>query len=512
MNTPKPTVPSRPDPKILEAIFRRAMEMVETGKLDAAVSEFKTLLTLVPDQAAVHFNLGNALRRLGRNEEAAACFRRSLDLEPDDPQAHYNLGNALTALGRIEEATACLERATRIAPTFADAHFNLGGLLLSSGDHAAAAQRFRTVIELKENHFSAHLQLGRALIFDRHGKQAIPVLRSALAMAPDNADACIALGNAFFEIDRFDDAVVAYRKAIDLEDDNPDYLYNLGNAYYRQSRLEEAVGIFQRAAQLAPANAAIFFNLGNAYHRMGMMQRAADCFLKASELDSTNEEAAHMLAAMTGRTTTSAPKAWVRRLFDQYSDRFEQHLTEDLGYAAPEQLADALKSVTGPSPVFSHALDLGCGTGLSGLPFRAMTRRLTGIDLSENMVAAARKKQVYDDLRVDGIIEFLSATTKRYDLVIATDVLIYLGAADALFGLIGRQTSKDAAMVLSIEATTDADYVLRSTGRYAHSDSYIHRLARGNGFAVRSCLPARIRKEAGHWIMGSLFVLKKEAI
>jgi predicted TPR repeat methyltransferase len=216
----------------------------------------------------------------------------------------------------------------------------------------------------------------------------------------------------------------------------------------------------QRSLDLEPDDPQAHYNLGNALTALGRIEEATICLERATRIAPT--------------------------------------------------FADALKSMAGRPPAFTHALDLGCGTGLSGLPFRTMTRRLTGIDLSENMVAAARKKQVYDDLRVDGVIEFLSATAERYDLVIATDVLIYIGALDELFGLIGRRTLEDAVIVLSTEVTTEANYVLRSSGRYAHRDSYIRRLAGESGFATCLCLPARIRKEAGLWIMGSLFILKKK--
>lgn len=500
-----------PDPQILESLFHRAMQLVKNGQLEAAVAEFKKLRTLIPDQAAIHFNLGNALRGMGRNEEAATCFQCAIDLAPEDPQAHFNLGNTLAALERVDNAIISLERAATIAPTFAAAQFNLGNLLLDSGEHLSAANRFHAVIKLIPGHFRAHLNLGRALKLAGDDKQAVAVLCAAFPLTPEHADDWVDLGNTLFELYRFDDAGCAYQKAVDMSGENAHYLYNLGNAYYRQQRYNEAADILRRAAELAPTHSAIFYNLGNTYQQMGKLDLAVDCFRKTCLLDPQNEEAAHMLAAMSGQTTRSAPKAWIRRLFDQYSDRFDQHIVEDLGYTVPEQLADALKDATGPSAIFQNALDLGCGTGISGLAFRAITRRLVGIDLSPKMVAAARGKNIYNHLQKCGIIEYLTATAETFDLVIATDVLIYIGEATELFDWIGRRTLNAACFVLSTESATEADYVLRPTGRYAHSNEYIRRLAGQSGFGIRMCQPARIRKEKGQWIMGSLFVLQKQA-
>ena len=56
-----------------------------------------------PDAA---FNLGNALRRLGRAREAAACFRLAADSRPGYADALNNLGNANKELGDFAAAMA----------------------------------------------------------------------------------------------------------------------------------------------------------------------------------------------------------------------------------------------------------------------------------------------------------------------------------------------------------------------------------------------------------------------
>jgi Tfp pilus assembly protein PilF len=49
----------------------------------------------LPDEAPLHFNLGLALMRQGKNAEAIAELRRALDLDPDMEPARA----ALRALG-----------------------------------------------------------------------------------------------------------------------------------------------------------------------------------------------------------------------------------------------------------------------------------------------------------------------------------------------------------------------------------------------------------------------------
>jgi len=50
------------------------------------------------------FDLGSALVEAGRLDDAIAQFRRIIEAEPGDRQAHHALGVALFKQGRVDEA------------------------------------------------------------------------------------------------------------------------------------------------------------------------------------------------------------------------------------------------------------------------------------------------------------------------------------------------------------------------------------------------------------------------
>ncbi|OWK23826.1 hypothetical protein AJ87_30525 [Rhizobium yanglingense] len=56
---------------------------------------------------------------------------------------------------------------------------------------------------------------------------------------------------------------------------------------------------------------------------------------------------------------------------------------------------------------FKRLLDLGCGTGLTGGTLRDLCEEMTGIDISENMVEIAHKKEIYETLFVAEVEDFL---------------------------------------------------------------------------------------------------------
>lgn len=89
--------------------------------------------------------------------------------------------------------------------------------------------------------------------------------------------------------------------------------------------------------------------------------------------------------------------AETRALYDDWSETYEAEIGEN-GYATPGRCAAALarfmEDKTAP------VLDFGCGTGLSGVALaEAGFKHLDGVDISAEMIAQARPKGVYRNLR-----------------------------------------------------------------------------------------------------------------
>ena len=63
-----------------------------------------------PQSAAVHANLGDLLRELGRFDEAAASYRRASSLNPDLTHVYQHLAAVLKNCGKLDEATEVLRQ------------------------------------------------------------------------------------------------------------------------------------------------------------------------------------------------------------------------------------------------------------------------------------------------------------------------------------------------------------------------------------------------------------------
>src|SRR5690606_29734993 len=117
----------------------------------------------------------------------------------------------------------------------------------------------------------------------------------------------------------------------------------------------------------------------------------------------------------------------------------------------PELLWEAVEPLIGDRTGELNVLDLGCGTGLTGAAFRAVAGRLVGVDLSPRMLGYAQQRGVYDELQQCDLVEFLQSTDERFDLIVAADVLIYLGDLVRAFEEIGRVLRPGGHWVASAE-------------------------------------------------------------
>ena len=201
----------------------------------------------------------------------------------------------------------------------------------------------------------------------------------------------------------------------------------------------------------------------------------------------------------------TAPRRLITELFDEYADRFDEHLVGKLRYRAPDLLFDAIVRL-GPSRKLD-ILDLGCGTGLLGARFHPLARTLTGIDLSPSMLKVARQRRIYDDLVCGELTEFLQAQTDNFDLAVATDVFLYLGDLSAVFQGVRGALRDGGLFGFSVEISPAQDFMLRPNRHYAHSDGYLRKLAAEHGFVLQTIESQVIRQDDGNDVVGYLVIL-----
>ena len=119
------------------------------------------------------------------------------------------------------------------------------------------------------------------------------------------------------------------------------------------------------------------------------------------------------------------------------------------------------------------------------------------------MVRQARARGPYDRVEQGDVVQHLAAATRRYDLVVAADVFIYVGALERVFAEAARVMEAGGLFCFSVEAAgEDEDFALRPSLRYVHSERYLRRLASAHGFEVDAVARHAIREDQQQPIPG----------
>lgn len=121
---------------------------------------------------------------LGEGEDAVSFYRRLVLIEPEDARLYNLLGRAQLESGRLADAEASLNRAVQLDFGYAEAHFNLGRCFTAQGQRNSAASSFHKAADLAPDEALYHRHYIEALIALEDPDAVFEALAAGLAAAP----------------------------------------------------------------------------------------------------------------------------------------------------------------------------------------------------------------------------------------------------------------------------------------------------------------------------------------
>ena len=446
------------------------------GQSDKAIESYQKAIRINRNYAQAHHNIATLFATKDQYCEALEHYRIAVNLEPDFVKAHYNLGLLLLKHHELDAASIQFKNVLTLHPGLTDAHFYLGVLNLEANRLDDAEHDFHCVLDVDSEHVNALVNLGVIQIKRGQGQLAIDYFTKALGFDEGNVEARNNIAATFIHHDRYENALMHYDVLLKKSPNNIEYLYNSGVAQMALGHLEEARMHFEHILSHQESHFAALNNLAAVHSRLGHREHAIEFLRRAIAVKPDDSASQFMLNAMTGETLQpQACPDYVTHLFDNYAISYEKHMQDSLHYALPHQIARILHQFNGMQTQ-SRALDLGCGTGLMGSVMREISEHLTGIDLSAKMLALAADKAIYDHLVESEILAFLKETPESYSLIIAADIIPYLGELDMLFHLIKTRLATHGLFIFSTEISDDKPWKLQSSARFCHHETYIQAL------------------------------------
>ena len=189
-------------PESLEYRYYVGLYLVKLGRPDEALTHLQAVMEQWPWHHGAHYNMGQALARLGRREEAqqvqeqAEALRglqaqisnheTSVRTHPTDPFAHAGLGSLFRRAGRYRDAMHAYSVALFLAPNNLEFRNNVAILHLLQNDTTAAIETFEQIVHADSSYAHAWFNLGSLYAMSNQPEKARVAWRTVLRLDPNN--------------------------------------------------------------------------------------------------------------------------------------------------------------------------------------------------------------------------------------------------------------------------------------------------------------------------------------
>jgi predicted TPR repeat methyltransferase len=476
----------------LDLLVAEGEALLHAGRFAEGEQRARQVLEQQPRTPAAHALLGMSSLMQERHAEALAHVDAALKGDRVNARYHFLSALCLAGLARVDEAIAAYRRALQFQPEFLEARANLGFLLECAQKTADAADCYRRVLERDPRNFYCLNRLAYCERLLGRAQASVELLRRALAVNAQFAATHNELALALLQLGRAPEAIEALRSAVAAEPGFAQGWANLTKLLY--VRHLEAVQDAQRDGAPPPDAGAVI-----------------ECFDRLLAFEPSNEEFRYLRDSLAGVRVDRPPDRYIESFFDRFASRFEARVVGELRYAAPEVAARLLAPLLeGRSDL--RAVDLGCGTGLSGPVLRPHAAKLVGVDLSPAMLDRARERGLYDELVREEVGDWLARERGTIDLALALDVFIYVGELSRVMRAVSGALAPGGLFAFSIEDLPGegGGFALLPAGRYAHARDYVVSAAASEGLRLVSMEEFTIRHEAGRDVAARMLAFRKD--
>lgn len=385
--------------------------------------------------------------------------------------------------------------------------FGVGAETGASGRHGGADPRYSRRVGRKRSDPEQLVALAQEHALRGELVEAEALYGQALTAAPEHMGALAGLGFLLVERGKAEQAVELLERAREIAPGFAPIHSALCTAYADTGSDDQALAAAETAAKLETTSTIPLMQVARLHILADRKLEAIGAVRRVLRRDPTHAEALYLRAGLSGDESfgvAAPPPGLIADLFDRYARNFDDHLLKGLKYSVPDKLAPMLGEPTGTWKV----VDLGCGTGLAGVVLRPFAAELIGGDLSFKMLIRARARGIYDALYCEDLVRTLGRVTEA-DLVVAADVLLYVGALDATFAASAGALRPGGRLLFSVEDNPTGDVTLQMSLRYAHGNAYVRRIAAEHGFEVERADTSVLRENNLEPIHGTIYMLRR---
>jgi len=527
-----------------ETLLRYASLCKSLSRLNDAEALLRRVITTSTPDHTIYNLFATILGNQNKTKEAIEYLKKSIELKPDFIDAYINLGSIYFRLNKLKKAELVYKQASDINPNHVLLLNNMATLHKRYKNYDKAEELYNKALEINPASAEVLSNLGDIYGHRMQLNKAEEVLLKAYEISPQIPEISANLSILYKKQSKYEEALSYAKVAHDIDTNNIAFKALYADILYVNKNVIYAIKLYEEVLSKNPGNVKILSMLGTCYRVIQDNRKSIEYFRKILDYIPNDENAIiniskfctnekpeisteeaiellentlkknpdsyrikHLLASLEKEKIDRCTKEYVEDEFNRFAESFDTVLQQSLGYKIPDILYETIKPHMEEN---TEILDLGCGTGLSAIPFRPLNPTVTGIDLSENMLAKAESRGIYKKLIHGDITEEIDNIDQIFDLIISTDTLIYIGKLDNLFEKIYSKLKNNGLFAFSTEANNQEEqYVISPSGRFKHSHTYIKDLSQKNNFKIIESKEVVIRTEGSEQVKGFIYILKK---
>jgi len=261
----------------------------------SAATAFRDLAATQPDSALIQLELGQTLRKEGKNADALIALQKAVELEPDlaeawreismiqaargdaaacdtaydhytrlaDPEKHIAEAAAAFSLFRLDAAESLARKHLKRDPEDVVALRMLAAIAAEREDYLTAERLLAQCLELAPGYRAARFELARVLFSQQKADPMLPLLERLLATRPDDLLARSLQASAHSLLGRNDHAVEILTRLVEQHPQNERVRLAYGHSLRFASRFSDAVEAYRQAIALRSDFGEAYFSLAN---------------------------------------------------------------------------------------------------------------------------------------------------------------------------------------------------------------------------------------------------------
>jgi len=248
----------------IDEFYDLADQHMREGRYDEAISLYRKLAEMNPEDDSIVMSLACAYRDSGRLSDAVLCLERLLEKELKRKTftgfAFDELVKIYRNEGNYERLVVICEAAVAVQPDDVSLLITLGNSYLNAGKPDRAIEVFKMLTEMDPDAPSFFCNLGNAHVAAGDFDSAEDACNSAISIEPSDAHKFYSeLGIAFFQAEQYERAETALKRSLDCRPDQPLVLCALGDVFIKQGKSDDARMSYENVSS------------GGYYNRMGNM-------------------------------------------------------------------------------------------------------------------------------------------------------------------------------------------------------------------------------------------------